>query len=133
LHRSAARAARLAAIGTLAALCALCTLVGPASAQPAPRALPEVVLAELPREARDTYALIRRGGPFPHERDGIAFGNREGLLPAKPRGYYREYTVRTPGLSHRGARRIVCGGSRTAPEACYYTSDHYRSFRRIRE
>lgn len=94
---------------------------------------PETVLAtELPPEARETLRLIRRGGPFPYERDGIAFGNRERLLPLKPRGYYREYTVRTPGLSHRGARRIVCGGAPSAPEACYYTDDHYASFRLIR-
>ena len=78
-------------------------------------------------EARDTIALIRRGGPFPHPQDGSTFQNREGLLPANPRGWYREYTVETPGLSHRGARRIVTGGD--PPEAWYYTDDHYDSFR----
>jgi ribonuclease T1 len=66
-------------------------------------------------------------------KDGIVFGNREQMLPRQPRGYYREYTVRTPGSSDRGARRIVCGGPRKAPEVCYYTDDHYASFRRIRE
>ncbi len=63
----------------------------------------------------------------------MVFGNRERILPVKGRGHYREYTVRTPGTKNRGARRIVCGGAPTAPEACYYTDDHYRSFKRIRE
>lgn len=80
----------------------------------------------LPREAHDTIRLIARGGPFPHRQDGSVFGNREGHLPAKPRGYYREYTVDTPGLGHRGARRIVTGGD--PPEVWYYSDDHYDSF-----
>ena len=92
-----------------------------------------IAVAQLPGEARATLANVRSGPPFPYERDGVWFGNREQLLPAKPRGYYREYTVRTPGVSHRGARRIVCGGRPTAPEACWYTSDHYQSFSRIVE
>ena len=92
-----------------------------------------VAVAELPKEARATLANIRSGPPFPYERDGVAFGNREQLLPAKPRGYYREYTVRTPGERSRGARRIVCGGKPASPEACWYTDDHYSSFRRIIE
>lgn len=104
-----------------------------AHARTAPEEPGGVALAALPVQARETYALIREGGPFPYERDGVTFGNREKLLPAMPRGYYREYTVRTPGVKDRGARRIVCGGARTAPDACYYTDDHYRSFRRIRE
>lgn len=91
-----------------------------------------VSLSELPGEARATEELIRRGGPFPYGKDGMAFGNRERLLPAQRRGFYREYTVRTPGSRDRGARRIVCGGSQpTRPEACYYTGDHYTSFKRI--
>ena len=89
----------------------------------------EINLAALPPEARQTLALIRKGGPFPFERDGVAFGNFERLLPKRNRGYYREYTVTTPGVRSRGARRIVAG---TAGEY-YYTDDHYRSFRRIRE
>ncbi len=93
--------------------------------------LPEVALPSLPVEAQQTYSLIRRGGPFPHERDGVVFGNREKILPLQPRGYYHEYTVPTPGAKNRGARRIVCGGAKRAPEACYYTDDHYQSFRRI--
>lgn len=83
----------------------------------------------LPAEAMTTIALIQRGGPFPHRQDGTNFGNREGRLPRKPRGWYREYTVDTPGLNHRGARRIVTGGD--PPEVWYYTDDHYGSFRRI--
>ena len=85
--------------------------------------------AFLPPEARDTIALVQRDGPFPHRQDGATFGNREGRLPRQPRGWYREYTVDTPGLSHRGARRIVTGGN--PPREWYYTDDHYDSFRRI--
>lgn len=88
-------------------------------------------LAWLPPEALTTLALIERGGPFPYRKDGTTFHNRERLLPQKPRGYYREYTVPTPGERTRGARRIVTGG--TPPEIYYYTADHYRSFRRIPE
>ena len=83
--------------------------------------------AFLPPEARDTIALVQRDGPFPHRQDGGVFGNREGRLPRKPRGWYREYTVATPGLRHRGARRIVTGGD--PPREWYYTDDHYDSFR----
>ena len=90
--------------------------------------LQEIALAELPREARETLALIKKGGPLPYERDGAVFGNFEKRLPVKARGYYREYTVPTPGLKHRGARRIVAGRE----GEYYYTDDHYRSFRRIR-
>jgi len=90
-----------------------------------------VPLAELPKPARETYRLIQLGGPFPYEKDGTVFGNRERLLPAEKRGYYREYTVTTPGARTRGVQRIVCGGAPRAPDACYYTADHYTSFRRI--
>lgn len=86
-------------------------------------------LSDLPVEARETLRLIKQGGPFPYPRDGVVFGNYEHILPQQPRGYYREYTVKTPGVRHRGARRIVCG---IVPE-CYYTSDHYNSFKRIVE
>jgi len=97
--------------------------------------LPVVPLHELPPEARETLVLIRQGGPFPYRRDGTVFRNFERRLPSRPRGYYREYTVRTPGLSHRGARRIVAGAGpdrdvRTSGEY-YYTDDHYDSLRRI--
>ena len=94
----------------------------------------EVSLRQLPPEAQQTLALIRAGGPFPYAKDGSVFGNREGLLPKRTRGYYREYTVKTPGAKDRGARRIVAGGCREF--ACidyFYTDDHYRSFKRIIE
>jgi ribonuclease T1 len=92
-----------------------------------------VHVAELPRQGRETYELIRQGGPFPYGKDGSVFGNRERLLPSEKRGFYREYTVTTPGSRDRGARRIVCGGPKRAPHACYYTADHYASFRMIVE
>ncbi len=92
---------------------------------------PLISVAELPVQGAETYRLIIQGGPFPYEKDGTVFGNRERLLPAYPRGYYREYTVPTPGLHHRGTRRIVCGGAPRKPDACYYTADHYASFRQI--
>ena len=91
-----------------------------------------MALTELPREAQQTEKLIRAGGPFPYAKDGVSFGNREQQLPRRNRGYYREYTVPTPGARDRGARRIVCGGAMVRqPETCYYTDDHYASFRRI--
>jgi ribonuclease T1 len=94
--------------------------------------LDTVALSALPVEAQKTQGLIRTGGPFPYSKDGVTFGNREQLLPRRERGFYREYTVPTPGSKDRGARRIVCGGQRpTQPEACYYTADHYASFKLI--
>jgi ribonuclease T1 len=90
-----------------------------------------ITVAELPRPGAQIYGLIQQGGPFAHEKDGMVFGNRERLLPAEKRGYYREYTVATPNSRDRGARRIVCGGQARAPDNCYYTGDHYASFRRI--
>jgi ribonuclease T1 len=92
-----------------------------------------ISVVELLRQGRETYELIRQGGPFPYEKDGAVFGNRERLLPNERRGFYREYTVITPGSRDRGARRIVCGGPKRAPHACYYTADHYASFRKIVE
>jgi ribonuclease T1 len=91
-----------------------------------------VRLVNLPKEAQTTERLIRAGGPFPHDKDGVVFGNRERILPKHPRGFYREYTVITPGSRNRGARRIVCGGAIAVnPEVCFYSDDHYASFRRI--
>ena len=106
---------------------------GDGVSRPAARpAIGTVSLAALPAEAQQTERLIRAGGPFPYEKDGTVFGNREQLLPREPRGFYREYTVRTPGSRDRGARRIVCGGRQPRePEACFYTEDHYASFKRI--
>lgn len=104
-----------------------------AAARSTPDALPAIAAGDLPQEAREVLVLIRAGGPFRYERDGVVFGNREGLLPREPRGHYREYTVATPGVRNRGARRIVCAGKPTAPSACWYTADHYQSFARIRE
>ena len=92
-----------------------------------------VTLEQLPVQGRDTYQRILQGGPFPYSKDGSVFGNRERLLPPKQRGYYLEYTVKTPGSRDRGARRIVCGGQPKVPDACYYTGDHYASFSRIAE
>ncbi|MEU8226532.1 ribonuclease [Kribbella sp. NPDC048915] len=91
--------------------------------------LPIVAAADLPKEARDTLALIAAGGPYPYRRDGVVFGNFEKILPKRDRGYYHEYTVKTPGESDRGARRIVTGNAGER----YYTDDHYKSFRRIAE
>jgi ribonuclease T1 len=89
----------------------------------------EIHVSEVPVEARATLELIKAGGPFPYPQDGRVFSNREKRLPLKRRGYYREYTVRTPGVRDRGARRIVAGSG----GEYYYTADHYRSFRRILE
>lgn len=116
----------------LAAVIAATGPIGPALARGSVAAGDSVALLELPREAQQTEKLIRAGGPFPYAKDGVAFGNRERLLPRRERGYYREYTVPTPGARSRGAKRIVCGGPKPRePDACYYTDDHYASFRRI--
>ena len=89
----------------------------------------EIAVQKLPNEARQTLALIRSNGPFPYQRDGAVFANREGRLPRQERGYYHEYTVRTPGAKDRGARRIVAGKG----GELYYSEDHYRTFMRIRD
>lgn len=97
----------------------------------------DIAAAELPAEARQTLELIRKGGPFPYRQDGVVFGNREKLLPPRPRGHYREYTVRTPGVRDRGARRIItgsaAGGDAKTANEYWYSEDHYNSFRRIAE
>ena len=110
----------------------LCALIGVAlfgTALARDNRVGTVPAAALPAEARETLKLIDAGGPFPYRRDGITFQNREGRLPDQPRGYYREYTVPTPGSRDRGARRIVTGDK--PPAVFYYTADHYKSFRRI--
>jgi ribonuclease T1 len=118
----------------LALLLAAWPLTGLAQAQERAggRAEATVMVTDLPIQGQRIYRLILQGGPFVHDKDGVVFGNRERLLPLARRGYYREYTVGTPGARSRGARRIVCGGLRpTAPDACWYTGDHYASFMRI--
>jgi ribonuclease T1 len=113
---------------------AVATLIGVSGAEARREpvaALPLVAAADLPKEARATLARIRDNAPFPYERDGVPFGNREGMLPPKPRGYYHEYTVKTPGSKNRGARRIVCGGETATLAECYYSDDHYQSFKSI--
>jgi ribonuclease T1 len=112
----------------LAALVALASPAGVAQLAPTPAAA-GIAAKDLPREARDTLALVKKGGPFPYAKDGAVFGNREGLLPKQKRGYYREYTVKTPGERTRGKRRIVAGRDGDY----WYTDDHYATFRRIRE
>ena len=93
-----------------------------------------IALSDLPRDGRSTYARILQGGPFTSDKDGSVFGNRERILPRQARGYYREYTVLTPGARNRGAKRIVCGGLQPqTPDACFYTGDHYNSFQQIVE
>ena len=131
--------ARLAAALRLALLLALAWGCGFSvqAREPSPgSAIAAIALAELPAEARHTLELIRRGGPFPFpHKDGSTFGNFEKRLPVAPRGYYREYTVPTPGSTDRGARRIVAGGGDRGATSSeyYYTGDHYRTFRRIRQ
>jgi ribonuclease T1 len=92
-----------------------------------------ITSAELPREARHTLALIKAGGPFPYSKDGVVFRNYEGVLPKRKRGYYHEFTVKTPGTRNRGARRIIAGGEPASSGEYYYTDDHYATFRRIKE
>lgn len=126
--------------GVAALAVALAAVVGTVQVQakaPVPYALPGSAIASvaysgLPPQGREVMESIRQGGPFRYEKDGAVFGNRERLLPGEKRGYYREYTVPTPGVNHRGARRIVCGGEKPRwPDACYYSADHYSSFRLI--
>jgi ribonuclease T1 len=136
--RLAGAYSRLVTLGLAGALVFLTAGVGGQVAYAKGPALPEAVsgtaiaLADLPKQGRETHAQILKGGPFAYDKDGTVFGNRERILPAQKRGYYREYTVKTPYARTRGAKRIVCGGSQpTAPEACYYSDDHYASFKRI--
>ena len=119
---------RIAQWGLLVGLL-LCVPLAQASVHDANDAIAVISVAQLPPQARETLQLIKRGGPFPYRRDGTVFGNYEKILPQHPRGYYHEYTVETPGAHDRGARRIVCGAF---PE-CYYSDDHYQTFKRIRE
>ncbi len=109
-----------------------CTNLVQAKSRPDAVISAPIALQDLPKEGQDTYQLIRQGGPFRYEKDGVVFGNREKQLPAAKRGFYREYTVKIPGERSRGARRIVCGGEEPRlPKQCFYTQDHYTSFREI--
>jgi ribonuclease T1 len=119
----------------IAVALALCILAATATRDGLARTSPPldvVAVAALPAEARVTLDRIHVGGPFPYSRDGVVFNNREHILPARPRGYYHEYTVPTPGQRTRGARRIICGGDVMSVSECYYSDDHYQTFRRIR-
>ena len=126
-----ASVAKVAKVATaVVSLAAVLAAVSPAQAA-------DVALADLPKEAKTTHALILKGGPFPYPKDGVTFGNFEGNLPKHKRGYYREFTVPTPGARNRGARRIVCGAetrdwNKNLPAACWYTSDHYQTFQKIK-
>lgn len=128
---AAIRGIKLALTGLLIAASSIAGLVYSRAPQVTSDHTATISIAELPAQGVQTYAQITFGGPFPYEKDGVVFGNRERLLPIKNRGYYREYTVATPGLNHRGTRRIVCGGKSRKPDACYYSADHYASFRQI--
>jgi ribonuclease T1 len=116
-------------IACAALACAAAAIPAAAQKAPAQAIAAGVKVADLPLEARQAVALIRKGGPYPYARDGAVFVNREGALPRQKRGYYREYTVKTPGERTRGARRIVAGSGGDL----YYTDDHYNHFRRILE
>ena len=125
--RAPSKAWRAVAACTFAGL----ALVAPIAARSPASDAPTIAVEELPGEAQKALKLIVSGGPFPYARDGIAFGNYEKLLPLRARGYYHEYTVPTPGMKTRGARRIICGGAKTSVAECYYSNDHYQSFRKI--
>jgi ribonuclease T1 len=113
----------------LSLLLFVCVVLGGISAARERSVVHEVPIAQLPPEARRTLDLVKKGGPFPYKKDGTTFGNRERRLPQHEHGYYREYTVPTPGAKDRGPRRIVAGRN----AEYYYTQDHYETFRRIRE
>lgn len=141
--RAASLMARMAAI----ALLTVSAIGGPAHGYTRPYTPPEsststnreqasptsvIPLSSLPVQAQDVHRRVLSGGPFRYRKDGDVFGNRERLLPRQTRGYYREYTVATPGERSRGARRLVCGGLLVkSPETCFYTADHYQSFQKI--
>ncbi|MFD8914796.1 ribonuclease domain-containing protein [Streptomyces sp. NPDC059575] len=118
---------RTSRIGAAALLSALLVggTVATGTADAATASVGSICYGDLPSQAYDTLELIDQGGPFPYSQDGVVFQNREGVLPSQSSGYYHEYTVKTPGESTRGARRIVTG---KAYEEDYYTSDHYATF-----
>ena len=115
----------------LAATLLLAVMPAAAQREAAPQriqiALADISVKALPPEARETLKLIEKGGPYPYDRDGIVFGNFEKRLPIQERGYYNEFTVKTPDVKHRGERRIVTGKGGEK----YYSDDHYKTFKRI--
>jgi ribonuclease T1 len=127
----------LARLVVVFALCVMAFgLIAPTQARDLPGGMvdqSQISSIELPAEAQQTLVLIRKGGPFPYEKDGVVFGNREKQLPRQPRGYYTEYTVETPGTKNRGARRLVVGGEPQTSKEIYYTDDHYQSFKRVKQ
>lgn len=126
--------ARLSSLLRLILALVLAGCLGSAAARQTQGAIDGIALSALPPEALHTLRLIRQGGPFPYaKKDGSTFGNYEKRLPQRPRGHYTEYTVPTPGARDRGARRIIAGNPPETSGEYYYTDDHYRSFRRIRE
>jgi ribonuclease T1 len=128
------RSVRLSLVLSVAVVAFIVGVTGSAQARSffSDETLTTVSVTELPKQGQEVYALIGQGGPFAHDKDGVVFGNREQQLPKNKRGYYREYTVKTSGVRNRGAKRIVCGGLQVqSPDVCYYTEDHYSSFRKI--
>ena len=128
------RSARLGLVLSVAVVTFVAGVTGSVQARSffSDETLTTVSVTELPKQGQQVYALIVQGGPFAYDKDGVVFGNREQQLPKHTRGYYREYTVKTSGVRNRGAKRIVCGGLQVqSPEVCYYTEDHYSSFRKI--
>ncbi len=130
---------RMAMVATLTALATFATLGSDgvqARSTPSDYAaagIGTIAVGQLPPEAVNTLSLIGAGGPYPYEKDGVVFGNFERILPPHRRGYYHEYTVPTPRARNRGAKRIVCGGPLRQTNNCYYSDDHYASFKRIVE
>jgi ribonuclease T1 len=123
-----------AALAVSLAITIVSAALPPAQArESAVSSIENVALQKLPDEALRTLTLIKQGGPFPYAKDGVVFSNREKILPSRARGYYTEYTVKTPGSRDRGARRIVAGGDPRGQAEFFYTGDHYQSFKRIRE
>jgi ribonuclease T1 len=132
VRREGARRFAAAFVYAITAFATIAVLPGASVAEArneAPAVIGEIAYATLPREAQQTLQSIKRGGPYAYERDGVVFGNYERRLAQKNRGYYHEYTVATPGAKNRGARRIIAG----AGGEYYYTDDHYRTFKRVRE
>jgi len=131
-HQTGAAALLVLSAGLLGSSPSVVQAKGPLNEPVVTRQINTIAVSQLPPQGQGMMALIYQGGPFRYDKDGTVFGNREQILPRQNRGYYREYTVKTPSERTRGARRIICGGLKpAAPDACYYTDDHYASFRKI--